>query len=341
MMDAATLRQALMPTTKSAEALAPFVPYVENAMEIAGVNTVRRAAAWFATLGEETGGFANFVELWGPTAQQRGYEGRADLGNTANGDGYRFRGRGAIQLTGRNNYREFGKWCVARGLVDDPEHFTKNPDLVATPRWGFLAAAKYWSTTSRKGKTINEWADAGDILAVSRCVNGWVDGVMPWGWPGRQQRYKTCLALGEAILPGGFLMALDDKAQGTILGAAIQTGDAQVTDVEKGVIGPRPQRHTQFYNVDGNPSLAAKGKKLAYLRAMVMDLWNELVYDGYVADVEDPALDDKRYGSPVRFITAIHKNVRQSFLLIKAIAEKVGVDTKAVLEPAPTIEEKK
>ncbi|WGH20832.1 lysin A, glycosyl hydrolase domain [Gordonia phage Commandaria] len=340
-MDLNTLHAALSPTSKTPQQLAPYLPYVESAMAIADITTVRRAAAWFATIGEETGGFANFVELWGPTAQQRGYEGRADLGNHVAGDGYRFRGRGAIQLTGRANYRAFGQWCKEKGLVDDAEHFAKNPDLVATPKWGFLAAAKYWSTTVRRGKSINQWADEGDILAVSRCVNGWIDGAYPWGWPGRQSRWKTCLALGEALLPGGFLMAIDDAGQHKVLGAAIQTADPQVTDLEKGVIGPRPQRHTQFYNVDGNPSLAAKGKKLAYLRAMVMDLWNELVYDGYVAEVEDPALDEKRYGSPVRFITAIHKNVRQSFLLIKAIAEKVGVDTKAVLEPAPIIEEKK
>ncbi|QXN74434.1 lysin A, glycosyl hydrolase domain [Gordonia phage Float294] len=340
-MDVATLRRALSPTPLTDAELANYLPAVEAAMTQAGVNTVRRAAAWFSQITVESGGLRWFEEIWGPTSQQRGYEGRRDLGNTIPGDGYRFRGRGPIQLTGRNNYREFGKWCVAQGLVTDPEHFTKNPDLVATPKWGFLAAAKYWSTTFRYGKSINQWADEGDILAVSRCVNGWIEGREPYHFAERKKSWNNCLALGEAILPGGFLMAIDEVGQRKILGAAIQTADPQQTDLEKGVIGPRPQRHTQYYNVDGNPSLAAKGKKLAYLRAMVMDLWNELVYDGYVAEIEDPALDDKRYGSPVRFITAIHKNVRQSFLLIRAIAEKVGVDTKAVLEPAPIIEEKK
>ncbi|QAU07098.1 lysin A, glycosyl hydrolase domain [Gordonia phage BiPauneto] len=339
-MDGEILRRALSPTTKTAGQMEPFVAPVVSAMEIAGITTVRRAAAWFATLGEETGGFANFVEIWGPTAQQRGYEGRLDLGNTVAGDGYRFRGRGAIQTTGRNNYRELGKWCKARGLVDDPEHFVKNPDLVATPRWAFVSAAMYWSSTSRRGKTINEWADAGDILAVSRCVNGWIDGAYPWGWPNRQSRWNNCLALGEELLPGG-IDSMNDADKTAVVGAAIQMGQAHVSDAKKGVIGPRPQRHTEFYNVDGNPSFAAKGQKLAYVRAMLMDLWNELVFDGYKGEVEDPNLDGGQYGSPVRFIIATHKNARQTFLLVKAIAEKNGIDVEKVLEPAPSTKELK
>ncbi|WP_201271599.1 N-acetylmuramoyl-L-alanine amidase [Sinorhizobium meliloti] len=63
-------------------------------------------------------------EIWGPTAAQRGYEGRRGLGNDQRGDGFRFRGRGFVQLTGRANYRTWAELLGADILA--------NPDLVAT-----------------------------------------------------------------------------------------------------------------------------------------------------------------------------------------------------------------
>ncbi len=65
-------------------------------------------------------------ELWGPTEQQKGYEGRQDLGNKMPGDGYRFRGRGFVQITGRTNYEKYSKYLneVRHRDVD----LVKNPD---------------------------------------------------------------------------------------------------------------------------------------------------------------------------------------------------------------------
>ncbi|MGR6534281.1 glycoside hydrolase family 19 protein, partial [Brevundimonas sp. RM1] len=64
-----------------------------------------RLAHFMGQCGHESGGFRFMEEIWGPTQAQRGYEGRADLGNTQSGDGRRYQGRGPIQLTGRANYR--------------------------------------------------------------------------------------------------------------------------------------------------------------------------------------------------------------------------------------------
>src|SRR5690606_29942605 len=76
---------------------------VERSWRGFAIVSPRRAAMFIATLGHESSGFVHTRELWGPTPAQLRYEGRKDLGNTEPGDGFRFRGRGLIQVTGRAN----------------------------------------------------------------------------------------------------------------------------------------------------------------------------------------------------------------------------------------------
>ena len=75
------------------------------------------------------------------------------------GDGYRFRGRGCIQLTGHSNYFHAGK---ALGV-----DFVMEPDLVATPKFAALTAGWFWSTHN-----CNAPADALDFTKVTRIING-------------------------------------------------------------------------------------------------------------------------------------------------------------------------
>ncbi len=84
---------------------------------------------------------------------------RESLGNTQPGDGYKYRGRGFIQLTGRDNYRRVGE-AANLPLEERPDLLAK--DYMASIR----AAAAYW-----KMNGLNEWADKGDAAAVSRGVN--------------------------------------------------------------------------------------------------------------------------------------------------------------------------
>jgi hypothetical protein len=71
-----------------------FVSVLNTAMNRYGVVGRPRAAAFIAQVGHESGQLQWVREIWGPTAQQAGYEGRADLGNTVTGDGFKYRGRG-------------------------------------------------------------------------------------------------------------------------------------------------------------------------------------------------------------------------------------------------------
>lgn len=117
----------------------------------------------------ESGGLVHDRELWGPTAAQKRYEGRKDLGNTQKGDGSKYRGYGPIQVTGRYNVTEFYNWCKARGL--NPPNFIDRPELIATSPWAGWSVVWYWET-----RNLNNYADANDIEMITRRVNGGLNG---------------------------------------------------------------------------------------------------------------------------------------------------------------------
>lgn len=154
------LRKA-MPNLKLSRA-ASLVGPLSRAMEEAKINTPLRVAAFLAQIGHESVDLQFMNEIWGPSDQQKRYDPPTDLakdlGNTSPGDGYKYRGRGPLQLTGKKNYKSFGD---AAGM-----DFVSNPDLLSDPEWGFKAAAWYWNT-----KGLNKYADAGDIDTVSQIVN--------------------------------------------------------------------------------------------------------------------------------------------------------------------------
>lgn len=96
----------------------------------------------------------------GPQAiANRVYANRLGNGDEASGDGWRYRGSGYIQLTGRDNYRKFGN-KVNMDLVD-------NPDLVRQPPTAARVAFAYWDATG-----CSPLADAGDVEGITQNVNG-------------------------------------------------------------------------------------------------------------------------------------------------------------------------
>jgi putative chitinase len=87
------------------------------------------------------------------------YGNRMGNRDEASGDGYRFRGRGCIQLTGSANYHHAGK---ALGV-----DFIMEPDLVATPQYAALTAGWFWDTHK-----LNAIAESGNNLALTKKING-------------------------------------------------------------------------------------------------------------------------------------------------------------------------
>lgn len=139
-----------------------YADALTDAMHEFDINTPTRQAAFLAQIAEESGELRFVRELWGPTPAQETYEGRADLGNTEPGDGFRFRGRGLIQVTGRANYRE-----TSQALLGDPQFLLDRPEQLEQPVLAARSAARFWST-----RGCNALADNCQFERITRRING-------------------------------------------------------------------------------------------------------------------------------------------------------------------------
>ena len=104
------------------------------------------------------------------------YDNRKDLGNNQPGDGFKYRGRGYIQLTGKANYTSFGN-RLGLDLVN-------NPDLVNTPDVAAKITALFWQDRVRNNKNVN--GNYSDTTAVTKAINGGTIGL-----PNRQSNFDT------------------------------------------------------------------------------------------------------------------------------------------------------
>ena len=147
----------IMPYAKSRAAL--FVDPLNAAMRRFGINTLARETAFIAQIAHESGELRYVKEL----ASGAAYEGRADLGNTEPGDGARYKGRGLIQITGRDNYDKCGE-ALGINLLDDSE-------LLERPDWAAMSAAWFWATHG-----CNTLADSGFFERITRRINGGTNG---------------------------------------------------------------------------------------------------------------------------------------------------------------------
>jgi predicted chitinase len=138
------------------------------------ITTPERIRHFLSQTAHESGGLRYLSEIWGPTPDQLEYEWRtSDLGNCGDGDGYRFRGAGPIQLTGRGNYQRFADKMGDQRIMEGCDYVVAN--------YLFCSAGSWWEDND-----MNALIDGGaDVYDVSCRVNG----RPPNGVPDRQYYY--------------------------------------------------------------------------------------------------------------------------------------------------------
>lgn len=168
-----------------------FAPHLSAAFARFQINTPARQASFIAQVGVESGQLTRLTEsliysperllaVWPsrfPTLKQtegyahnavalanKVYGGRMGNGDEASGDGWKFRGRGLLMITGRENYDKCGAAC-GYDLVT-------NPQFLDSPALACLSAGWFWSSHG-----LNEIADSGDQERVTRRVNGGISGL--------------------------------------------------------------------------------------------------------------------------------------------------------------------
>ena len=140
-------------------------PLVEAALDARGIYSPLTGVAAIATIAVETGTFCPIKERGGPTYLTNLYENRKDLGNDNPGDGVKFRGRGFVQITGRDNYQRFG--------MEIGTDLASHPDLALDPAVAAEVLALFFHE-----RRIPDYADQQNWEMVRRRVNGGLT-----GWP--------------------------------------------------------------------------------------------------------------------------------------------------------------
>jgi putative chitinase len=186
----------------------PYLDYWYDALcqilPVYEINTPARVASWLAQCAHESGYFRFLKEnlnykaaslrkvfpKYFPTDElaaqyankpekiaNKVYANRMGNGDEASGDGFRYLGRGLIQLTGKNNYTIFA------ASIDTP--LEEIPEYLQTFEGAVQSACWFWEQNN-----LNKFADSGDIVTMSKRINGGTIGMED-----RLMKYEKCLKL--------------------------------------------------------------------------------------------------------------------------------------------------
>lgn len=185
-----TAFKKIFPRAKNPEELVKALEIIA----LFNINTTERVAMFLAQCGHESAGFSTFKENLNYSAKSLNavfpkyfknagrnaedyarqpekianviYANRMGNGNIASGDGWKYRGRGLIQLTGKGNYAEFSKDF-------DIDDVMKNPDLVSDDLTvAVKSAVWFWIRND-----LNKYADSNDVRGCTRRINGGYNGL--------------------------------------------------------------------------------------------------------------------------------------------------------------------
>lgn len=193
-----TLEQLMACTGSTREHATKFLGPIEDAMGLYEITEPRVVAGFLSQIGHESSNLSVLTEnlnyraaalltmfsrqrisvedanRYGRTTEQAaqpeeianriygGDWGAKNLGNTEPGDGWKYRGRGLKQLTGRSNYRACGE-ALGLNLIEDPDQLTQ-------PLPAALSAAWFWA--SRRRLSIDDAAQQGDVRKMTKLING-------------------------------------------------------------------------------------------------------------------------------------------------------------------------
>ena len=187
-MTSEQLAQALKLTPVKAE---EWIDAINETCDRFDISTPERQACFLGQCAHESGGFSALQEnlnykqeglckVWPkrfpsiedaePYHKQpqkianKVYASRMGNGDEGSGEGWKYRGRGLIQLTGKDNYRACGE---ALGV-----DLLENPDLVATPQYAALSAGWFWDKNH-----LNTYADKNDMQGLTKKINGGTHGI--------------------------------------------------------------------------------------------------------------------------------------------------------------------
>lgn len=187
------------------EWLAEILPFLNEVLEFYEINTPKRIAMFLAQVGHESAGMSVMEENLNYSAQGLNkifpkyfiragreanayarkpekianvvYANRMGNGPTESGDGYRYRGRGFIQLTGKNNYAAFAE--------DMEMTLEEVVPWLETAEGACWSAGWFWYS-----RDLNQWADKGDILTTTKRINGGTIGLED-----RKHHYEEALEI--------------------------------------------------------------------------------------------------------------------------------------------------
>lgn len=164
-----------------------WIDPLNSAMETVSITTPARESAFLAQAAHESNEFTQLEEslnyggealvrvfdkyfdednvgpyIRNPRAiANRVYANRMGNGDTNSGDGWRYRGRGIFQITGRDNYR-----TCSIAICNEPMALLDDPDMLTDPDYACISAAWYWSS-----RDLNKLADAGNFDGISDLIN--------------------------------------------------------------------------------------------------------------------------------------------------------------------------